>query len=109
MTTCINLLETTEFSLNYCHLESPNYTYTEISQLLEVKKKLSQLESQFWPQKQYQQQLFFLCEYANQQALKARHQGQDEIWQNWQQITQLIDLVCESLEPELEDDDYLVY
>jgi hypothetical protein len=109
MTTCINILETTEFPLNYCHLESPDYTPTEISQLLEVKQKLSQLESQFCPQEQYRQQLSFLCEYANQQALEAKKQGQDEIWQNWQQVNQLIDLVCESLEPELEDDCYLVY
>jgi hypothetical protein len=99
MATCINLPKKTEFSLNYCTLEIPNYIYTE----------LSQLESQSLPKEKRQQQLFFLFEYANRQAFNAKNQGQYEIWQNWKRIVSLIDLACESVEQELEDDFYLVY
>lgn len=109
MATCINLIKEFQFPLSLCTVETSNYICAELSQIFEVKQELLRLESQSLSKEAQKRQLFLLYERANQQAIKTRDKGQYQIWQSWEEIVDIINLACESLESELEDNFYLIY
>ena len=109
ITSCIDLIGKTNYQLYCSILEADSSVHDELSNLLEAQQKISQLDYQFLGREQLQEQLFLVYERANKKALKAKNKGQLKLWLTWEKIVDILDLACECLEKDPNDDSYLIY
>ena len=109
ITTSIKNIDRINPKLSSFILKADTCVRDEFLQFIETEEFLASLDDKSSAKEQLKEQLFLIYECANKKAMMARRQKKYNLWLIWEQIINILDLACESLEDEMEADFYLTY